>query len=143
MSYMVRQSYMVNNKVNILIKQGLPLSNNASALLKDGPQQNDKTPNPVVSSVIVYRFDNNVVSLVAVACQNMVVAIIIQRHVEEAGVVGAAIDWVQGCKCKFKSGRLQQKRLSPSFEKLKLVSHSHQEWRKWRNGVMDREEYVL
>ena len=29
MSYIVRQSYMVNNKVNILIKQGLPLSDNA------------------------------------------------------------------------------------------------------------------
>ena len=37
---------------------------------------------------------------------------LIQRHVEEEGVVGAATDWFKGCKCKFKSERLQLLRLA-------------------------------
>ena len=146
MSYIVRQSYyMVNNKGNILIKQGLPLSNNALLFLRTDHNRIIKRLIPLFPRLLYTDLTTTwfLWSQWIVACQNKVVAIIIQRHVEEAGVVGAAIDWVQGCKCKFKSGRLQQKRLSPSFEKLKLVSHSHQEWRKWRNGVMDREEYVL
>ena len=87
-------------------------------------QQQNSALNPVVSSVIVYRFDDNVFSSVAgdsglpkhgrryyydyfVTDKSL-----IQRHVEEEGVVGAATDWFQGCKGKFKPKRLQLLRLA-------------------------------
>ena len=53
-----------------------------------------------------------VVAIIIIITYLIIDKSLIQRHVEEEGVVAAATDWFKGCKCKFKPGRLHLLRLA-------------------------------